>query len=111
MYEKPGLKSFYGTIARIGVMDKRTEMAKEEKLLFTPEPRTCCVAAGEHPLRGYPMHLTDQGNDSGGSLGFAKRIFMPKLLVTGHGVNSNQEKDVNPESQPSYCNSRTKCLQ
>jgi hypothetical protein len=33
------------------------------------------VAAGEH--------------DSGGSLGFAKRIFMPKLLVTGHGVDSN----------------------
>ena len=31
---------------------------------FKPEPRTCCVAAGEH--------------DSGGSLGFAKRIFISK---------------------------------
>ncbi len=28
--------------------------------------------------------------DSGGSLGFAKRILMPKLQVTGHGVNSNK---------------------
>ena len=34
------------------------------------------MAAGEH--------------DSGGSLGFAKRILMPKLQVTGHGVNSNK---------------------
>ena len=47
-------------------------------LLFTPEPRTCCGAAGEH--------------DSGGSLDFAKRIFMSELPVTGHGVNSNAER-------------------
>ncbi len=53
-------------------------------LLFTPEPRTCCVAAEEH--------------DSSGSLGFAKRIFMPKLQVTGHGVNSNLR----------FCRSRAK---
>ncbi len=46
-------------------------------LLFTPEPRTGCVAAGEH--------------DSAGSLGFAKRICMPKLPVTGHGVNSTNK--------------------
>jgi len=47
------------------------------QLLFTPGPRTSqetpsarYVAAGEH--------------DSGGSWGFAKRTFMPKLRVTGH---------------------------
>lgn len=44
-------------------------------LLFIPEPRTCCGAAGKH--------------DSDSSLDFAKRIFMSKRPVTGHGVNSN----------------------
>ena len=46
-------------------------------LFFTPEPRTRCGAAGEH--------------DSDSSLDFAKRIFMSKLPVTGHGVNSNEK--------------------
>lgn len=50
----------------------------EDELLSTPEPRTCCVAAGEH--------------DSGGSLGFAKRTFMPELQVTAHSVSSNAYK-------------------
>lgn len=31
VYEKLGLESFYGTIARVGVMDKTTEMLKEGK--------------------------------------------------------------------------------
>lgn len=31
IYEKLGLKSFYGTIARIGIMDKTTDMMKEGK--------------------------------------------------------------------------------
>ena len=52
---------------------------------FRPELRTCCAAAGEH--------------DSGGSLGFAKRICMPKLLVTGHGVNSNIGRRIRQKSE------------
>lgn len=35
VYEKLGLKSFYGTIARIGVMDKTVEMMKEGKEVKT----------------------------------------------------------------------------
>lgn len=35
VYEKLGIKSFYGTIARIGVMDKTTEMQKEGKEVKT----------------------------------------------------------------------------
>jgi len=37
--------------------------------------RACCAAAGEY--------------DSGSGFGFAQRIYMPKLSVTGHCVNSN----------------------
>ena len=35
VYEKLGLKSFYGTIARIGVMDKTVEMMKEGEEIKT----------------------------------------------------------------------------
>lgn len=35
VYEKLGLKSFYGTIARIGIMDKTTETMKEGKEVKT----------------------------------------------------------------------------
>lgn len=35
VYEKLGLKSFYGTIARVGVMDKKIEMMKEGKEVKT----------------------------------------------------------------------------
>lgn len=35
LYEKLGLKSFYGTIARIGIMDKTTETRKEGKEVKT----------------------------------------------------------------------------
>lgn len=35
LYEKLGLESFYGTIARIGVMDKKTETKKEGKEIKT----------------------------------------------------------------------------
>ena len=35
VYEKLGLKSFYGTIARIGVMDKTTETVKDGEKIRT----------------------------------------------------------------------------
>ena len=35
IYEQLGLKTFYGTIARIGIMDKTTDMMKEGKEVKT----------------------------------------------------------------------------
>lgn len=35
LYEKLGMESFYGTIARIGIMDKKTETKKEGKKIKT----------------------------------------------------------------------------
>lgn len=42
IYEKLGLKSFYGTIAKVGIMDKRIEAFKEGKEIKTEKCSTGC---------------------------------------------------------------------
>ncbi len=64
---------------RVSISRRITDAADNEKF----------YTSATHLLRGWQAFAGEYG--SGGNLGIARRTFMPRLLVTGHGVDSNNE--------------------